>query len=804
MPVFGTQSSIAASAYGFLGADTRTVESSIAPRNLTEGTQITVTTTTSGIEDGTTLYYTIRGTLGTITAADFSDNSLTGTITINNDSGSFTKTVASDGVIEQGEAFVIDIRADSHSGSLLETTESVYIQGSQSTGVGNVDDGQGGSTFHDFGGDGNLVFDANTSTSYTYTAATDVKFRAYIWGQGGQGSRGGQGGYSYGTFNLSQGDALHIRLNYGAGSAGPSSGWVGRANGGGLAGIFSSSTINQSTARLIAGGGGGAGYGHGTSPGGDGGGTTGSDGTDSSDTQIGSTGGDGGGQGSSGGSGGSAGGSSGSALQGGTGGNGQTNGYPNAGGGGGGGGGYTGGGGGGGGNDNGNTTRNASGGGGGSGFVHSSVIDGFTGGYSSGSSDPNRGNAGEVGQDSKIVFEGITSFAFVSTDGNNQQYSVNVPQNVSFMTVKIWGAGGEGIGGCNSGDFSGGGGGFSQGDLTVTPGDTVTVYVGGAGKGSSTTFGDTSGSGAGKGGGLSAIKYGSSILMAGGGGGAGQNGNGGGGGALGGAGRDGTGPNNGEKGGAALGSTSGATSRSATGGLTENPACISNISGWYTRTGGTENDPLSSIRTVVIKWDGTTIGSFKDDAPFTLNGMTGIYAGGYFYVPGNKAGNSAYGWCTDDSCGTCSSPNGDMCNSFDVTRYNVTCGTSKCGPGSGGSSNDIPGGYGTFWNDGSNLDNGGNAGGSGVNTGNRGGGGGAGIFGGGGGGGNSNGNCSGGGGGGGGSTWKHGTGTWSNASGNTGADGQSGGVSARRNTDPDYVSGHGGSGQNGLVVIIFQ
>ena len=168
MPVLGTQSSIAASAYGFLGAETRTVESSIAPRNLTEGTQITITVTTTGIEDGTTLYYTIRGVLGTITAADFSDNSLTGTVTINNDSGSFTKTVASDGVIEQGEAFVIDIRADSHSGSLLETTDSVYIQGSQSTGVGQIDDGQGGTTFHDFGGDGNLVFDANTSTSYTH------------------------------------------------------------------------------------------------------------------------------------------------------------------------------------------------------------------------------------------------------------------------------------------------------------------------------------------------------------------------------------------------------------------------------------------------------------------------------------------------------------------------------------------------------------------------------------------------------------------------------------------------------------
>ena len=947
MPVFGTQSSLSANAYGFLGSTVRTIESTITPRNLTEGTQITVSVTTDGYEDGT-YYYTIRGNLGTITASDFTDNSLTGTFTVTNNSGFFTKTVAADGVVEEGEGFVIDIRERSHTSPVIETTQSVYIQGSTSSGVGQVDDGQGGSTFHDFGTDGNLVFDANTSTSFTYTAATDVRFKAYLWGQGGRCvNNGSLGGHTYGTFNLSQGDSLYIRLNYGASNAGSGSGSGvnGACGGGGLAGIFSSSTINQSNARLIAGGGGGGVLsvgGSSSTNGGDGGGNTGLNGGNAGSSQINSTGGGGGSQ-SSGGSAGTANssftktttttnsqsrteagllhersggvnttfdissgsqatcvhqntfeyiwtlnesynnnnysvsasnasshqnyqangtfisagfyavvdnksnnsfrvrwyrsdnntqvnvkyhtivctgsrnetssqtvsfnanGSAGSALQGGNGGNAATGfGHNNAPPGGGGGAGYYGGGGGAGGNDFGDTTRAGSGGGGGSGYVHSTVSGGATGAFSLGSTHTDRGNAGEPGQDSKVVFEGINSLAFVSTDGNNQEYSVNVPQNVTSMTAKIWGAGGEGVGDCNSGDFSGGGGGFSTGDLTVTPGDTVTVYVGGTGKGSSTTFGDQSGSGAGKGGGLSAIKYGTTIMMAGGGGGAGQNGNGGGGGALSTAGRDGTGPNSGEKGGAELGSTSGATSRNATGGLTQNPACISNISGWYTRTGGTENDPLSSIRTVVIKWDGTTIGSFKDDAPFTLNGMTGIYAGGYFYVPGNKAGNSAYGWCTDDACGTCSSPNGDICNSFNVTRYNVTCGTSKCGPGSGGSSNDVPGGYGTFWNDGSNLDNGGNAGGSGLNTGNRGGGGGAGVFGGGGGGGNSNGNCSGGGGGGGGSIWKLGTGTWSNVSGNTGADGQAGGVSARQNTDPDYISGYGGSGQNGLVIIAFQ
>ena len=686
MPVLGTQSSIAASAYGFLGAETRTVESSIAPRNLTEGTQITVTVTTDGMLDGTTLYYTVRGTLGTITAADFSDNSLTGTFTVNSDSGSFTKTVASDGVIEEGEGFVIDIRADSHSGSLLETTDSVYIQGSTSTGVGQVDDGQGGSTFHDFGGDGNLIFDADTSTTYTYTASTNVKFKAYIWGQGGQGSRGGQGGYSYGTFNLSQGDALHIRLNYGAGSAGPSSGWVGRENGGGLAGIFSSSTINQSNARLIAGGGGGGGLGHGHSPGGPGGGPSGSAGTNSSDTQISSTGGGGGSQSSGGslGNGGS-GGSSGSALQGGTGRTGSGS-HPNYGGGGGGGGGYYGGGGGGAGNDDGSGTRNASGGGGGSGYVHSSVSNGFTGGFSNGQNHPDRGNSGEAGQNSKVVFEGIFTFDYRGNGNDNDTYSVNVPANSTSMTAKVWGAGGYGIGECpasgtglDGGNFSGGSGGHVEGTIPVTGGDTVTVWVGGTNAGSQPD--SMAGSGAGDGGGLTGVLYNSTNLMiAGGGGGAGQASNGGYGG--------GNGPGGGGSGGLGGPNSGGGASQSSGGGA----------------------------------------GSSS----------------------GNPSGSGRY---------------------FSTSGYNA------------------------YW-----RNNGGDSGGHGTYQGKRGGGGGAGYYGGGGGGGYDS-NCTGGGGGGGSGII---TGNWTNTVSQSGQTGQAGGRDARDTGDPDYVAGYGGSGQSGLVVLIFE
>ena len=829
MPIFGSQSSINASGYGFLGARERTIESTIAPRNLTEGTQITVSVTTDGFEDGTVLYYTIRGNLGTITASDFSDNSLTGTFTINNDAGSFTKTVAADGVVEEGEGFVIDIRETSHTSSVIETTQSVYIQGSTSTGVGGVDDGQGGSTFHDFGSDGNLVFDASTSTSYTYTAATDVRLKAYLWGQGGGRPQGGQGGYSYGTFNLSQGDALHVRLNYGGGPSGggAGSGASSGGAGGGLAGIFSSATINQSNARLIAGGGGGGISpvgGSGSAPGGPGGGPAGSGGSNSPDSQINSQGGGGAPQGSGGGggtannsftktttttnansrleagllherSGGSntvfdvsagsqatcthqntfeyhwdyddsfnnnnytvsasnasshqnyqangtlvpagfyavvdnkttdgcrvrwyrndtntqvnvkyhtivvtgsrnettsqtipvsANGSGGGALQGGTGGNASTGfGANNAAGGGGGGAGYYGGGGGAGGNDYGDTSRAASGGGGGSGYVHSSVSNGFTGGFSNGQNHPDRGNAGEAGQNSKVVFEGIFTFNYVST-GGNETYSVNVPANSTSMTAKVWGAGGTGTGECppngtglDGGNFSGGSGGHVEGTIPVTGGSQVVIWVGGAGAGSQPS--DAYGSGAGPGGGFSGVVYGSNLMIAGGGGGAGQAGNGG-------------------------------------------------------YGGG--------------------------------NGSGGGGVGGYGAPRAGGGGSQSGG-------GSAGPTSGNTWPSS-AGRYFSTSG------------------YNAYW-----RNSGGAGGGSGLYQGKRGGGGGAGYYGGGGAGGADNTNCSGGGGGGGSGII---TGNWTNTVSQNGQSGTGGGRSAVDTGDPDYVSGYGGSGESGLVVITF-
>ena len=78
---------------------------------------------------------------------------------------------------------------------------------------------------------------------------------------------------------------------------------------------------------------------------------------------------------------------------------------------------------------------------------------------------------------------------------------------------------------------------------------------------------------------------------------------------------------------------------------------------------------------------------------------------------------------------------------------------------------------------------------------------GAGFFGGGGGGGDSNGGGNGAGGGGGSGII---SGSWTSTVSQQGQTGTGGGRSAVDNGDPDYLSGYGGSGQNGLVVLIFE
>ena len=308
--------------------------------------------------------------------------------------------------------------------------------------------------------------------------------------------------------------------------------------------------------------------------------------------------------------------------------------------------------------------------------------------------------------------------AITETYNSPGSYTFTVPPTVQYLDYEIHGSGGGGSGSdVGSAGGTGGSGVRVAGSMYVTAGNTLTIYVGGGGGGGASNLigagggnggsngtssgnggdggnaGDSAASGGGGGGGAASYFYDSTnnqyIVIAGGGGGAG------GAGTLGAVSynKNGTGANqtfsadavleNGSNASNFAGGSGSSETRSATGGLTQNPLCFTSVNnGWYTRTGAPEDNPTDGVRKLVILWNGTTI--FYDALPA---GASDIIEGGYRWTPGTKRGESPYGWCSDDTCGACTAPSGDHCNSFDVTRSTVLDG-----PAGGGGGGGTPGG----------------------------------------------------------------------------------------------------------------
>ncbi len=113
-------------------------------------------------------------------------------------------------------------------------------------------------------------------------------------------------------------------------------------------------------------------------------------------------------------------------------------------------------------------------------------------------------------QSSFLIKNAPVVFAYTGAD-----QSFVVPQGITNIFVKAWGAGGGGTPSITGG--TGGAGGYASSWLTVTPGETLTVVVGQGGA-MFTAFGSG-------GGGRSEVnRSGVSLLVAGGGGGASTNG----------------------------------------------------------------------------------------------------------------------------------------------------------------------------------------------------------------------------------------------------------------------------------------
>lgn len=105
----------------------------IAPNFTTrnEGTSVVFTVTTTGIANGTVVYWKLVGVTGSISDADFSSpaNPVTagGTVTINNNTANFTVTISNDVSTEGTESFNAVIRTGSQSGTLRATSATVTI-----------------------------------------------------------------------------------------------------------------------------------------------------------------------------------------------------------------------------------------------------------------------------------------------------------------------------------------------------------------------------------------------------------------------------------------------------------------------------------------------------------------------------------------------------------------------------------------------------------------------------------------------------------------------------------------------------
>jgi hypothetical protein len=99
--------------------------------DVNEGTVVTFTVATTEVED-TTLYWTIAGTdVGT---SDFVSSSISGSVNIIGNAASFTTTVRNDTTLEGYEFFIVQLRTDSITGTVVAVSEAIRVTDT-STGV---------------------------------------------------------------------------------------------------------------------------------------------------------------------------------------------------------------------------------------------------------------------------------------------------------------------------------------------------------------------------------------------------------------------------------------------------------------------------------------------------------------------------------------------------------------------------------------------------------------------------------------------------------------------------------------------
>ena len=89
-----------------------------------EGDTITWTVTTTGVPDGTVLYWTDSGSTN---SSDWVGGVVNGTVTMNNNNGTISRTLVTDAVNENNETSILQIRSNGITGTILATNQTINI-----------------------------------------------------------------------------------------------------------------------------------------------------------------------------------------------------------------------------------------------------------------------------------------------------------------------------------------------------------------------------------------------------------------------------------------------------------------------------------------------------------------------------------------------------------------------------------------------------------------------------------------------------------------------------------------------------
>jgi hypothetical protein len=123
----------------------------------------TFTLTTTGAPNGTVVYWTTLSNFGTINASDFSDNQVQGTVTIQNNTATITRTARADAFTEGSEVFRLEIRETSYTSTVKVTSGPIGVADTSTTPPGTPTyavAAQGGAT------------SVNEGSSLTFTVTT--------------------------------------------------------------------------------------------------------------------------------------------------------------------------------------------------------------------------------------------------------------------------------------------------------------------------------------------------------------------------------------------------------------------------------------------------------------------------------------------------------------------------------------------------------------------------------------------------------------------------------------------------------